>query len=142
MLFIAQNRHHTHFKADSASFEMSTHTLHSCTDINRSRPAIKLRFKMKFPRRFVIHFQEIIPTGRFYIRLLVFLIPGIKIKKYSPFSFPNFNISTHSLKFKFIKGLNFLNTFSNNKKQLHSSCRGCHFMYILNFHLLNEFDHY
>ena len=37
---------------------------------------------------FVIHLQEIIPTGRLYIRLLVFLIPGIKIKKYSPFSFP------------------------------------------------------
>ena len=122
---------------------------------------------------FVIHLQEIIPTGRLYIRLLVFWIPGIKIKKIFSFFFPsteqkslfqcahsprevispNFNISIHSLKFKFIKGLNFLNTFRNNKKQLHSSCRGvwkysmqpfksCHFMYILNFHLLNEYDHY
>ena len=58
-LFIAQNRHYTHFKADSSSFEMSTHTLHSCTDVNRSRAAIKLRFKMKFPNA-----QKLTPLKR------------------------------------------------------------------------------
>ena len=29
-LFLAQPCHYTHFKADSASFKMSTHTLHRC----------------------------------------------------------------------------------------------------------------
>ena len=29
-IFIVKGPHHTHFEADSASFKMSTHTLHRC----------------------------------------------------------------------------------------------------------------